>query len=406
MSPSLLFLLIAMQQSLLTVAWALVLWRRIEPRSTREFFAGSMLTTLSMILLAARDEVPVWIGVGLAQLCAVAATLAMRRGIQRFAYRATSARIDVLVLVASFIGVMAAADPANIRARIVVLQVTEAVVTMQAAWIIARDLKGEFGRMAARWVSAPLWIIGGLHLLRLIGVFVAPEHVAKSANEPTAGNIIFASLLMNAILVVNLSGFALIAMRAVRRLDELSRHDSMTGLLNRGAIEQALEHAIEQAKRHRTGLALLALDVDHFKRINDDHGHPAGDAVLIALAETLRAAARQGDLLARAGGEEFWVLASGIDAEGARALAERIRQAVGLQVSDHGLRVTASIGVALYQGVALEPNRRIIARADQALYLAKAGGRDRVELLSGPVDLTPANAEAPQTTVCASSPLA
>ncbi len=399
-------MLTAMQQGLLAVVWLLVWWRRIEPKCSSDFVLATAFATGSMIAIASRDATPAWIGVGMAHLCIVAGTQAVRRGIQRFADQRTTPILDALVLSATVMAAMAAVDPTQIRTRIAVLQLVEAGLMAHAAWIIARHLREEFGRSTAWWASSPLWFIAALQIVRLIGVFVAPEHVARSVNEVTVGNIVFAGLMMNSIMIVNLSGFALIAIRVVRRLDDLSRRDAMTGLLNRGAIEQALDDRLQRARRLGTGLALLVLDVDHFKRINDLHGHPVGDAVLVALADALHQSVRTGDVVARAGGEEFWILASEVDSAKAQELAERIRLAIALcspRVAQSRLQVTASIGVALCHGGA-ESARDIIVRADQALYAAKAAGRDQVAMASTPE--TPAMGAPAATAATPASPVA
>ncbi len=403
-------MLTAMQQGLLAVVWLLVWWRRIEPRGSSDFVLATVFATGSMIAVASRDATPAWIGVGVTHLCIVAATQAVRRGIQRFAHQRMTPILDALVLSATVMAAMASVDPTQIRTRIVVLQLVEAGLMAHAAWIIARHLRDEFGRSTAWWASSPLWVIAALQVLRLIGVFVAPEHVARSADEVTVGNIVFAGLMMNSIMVINLSGFALIAIRVVRRLDDLSRRDAMTGLLNRGAIEQALADSLQRARSHGSGLALLVLDVDHFKRINDHHGHPVGDAVLVALADALRHAVRTGDVVARAGGEEFWILASDVDGAKAYELAERIRLAITMaspRAAESRLHVTASIGVALYRGGG-ETARDIIVRADRALYAAKAAGRDQVAMAAMaelPAPEVPAVAPAMPTSSSAPAPV-
>jgi diguanylate cyclase (GGDEF)-like protein len=126
-------------------------------------------------------------------------------------------------------------------------------------------------------------------------------------------------------------------------------------------------------------VSFILTDIDHFKKINDTHGHPTGDQVLKRVARILKASARKIDIVARYGGEEFALVLEGTDRTGARQLAERIRQEVGAQTHDSAkgaFRATLSLGVAVYPEDG-KSKQELIANADQALYAAKHGGRNR-----------------------------
>lgn len=166
-----------------------------------------------------------------------------------------------------------------------------------------------------------------------------------------------------------------------RNLYESATRDPLTHAVNRRGFEEALGRETAYALRHGASLSLLAFDVDHFKRINDGHGHPAGDQVLRRLAEIVSRSVRQEDLFARVGGEEFVVLLRGITVEDAVTCGERLRTAVESEVFEcDGKRipVTISVGVAgLSSGAEVGPEALHDA-ADRALYRAKNGGRNRV----------------------------
>ncbi len=169
------------------------------------------------------------------------------------------------------------------------------------------------------------------------------------------------------------------------RQAELERQvttDGLTGLLNRIHFLERLEKELWRSQRYGGTLALLMIDVDHFKRVNDAHGHLVGDHVLVQIGKALRSCLRSSDLAARYGGEEFCILAANTDLEGGRAFGERVRQLVAQQQLSSGrddvpLAVTCSIGVAQGDG-ATASARELIARADAALYRAKDQGRDQV----------------------------
>ncbi len=155
---------------------------------------------------------------------------------------------------------------------------------------------------------------------------------------------------------------------------EQSITDPLTGLRNRRAFQKRLLEEVALSRRHRTPLSLAMIDVDHFKDYNDDFGHPAGDAALRQVARMLRTETRRSDLIARYGGEEFAVILPGTDLDGAAALCERFRTAVG-RAGCSGRRLTISVGVASFDGSDAEA---LVAAADDALYRAKAAGRDCV----------------------------
>jgi diguanylate cyclase (GGDEF)-like protein len=174
--------------------------------------------------------------------------------------------------------------------------------------------------------------------------------------------------------------------RRVQRLLEatraLSHQDPLTGLSNRRHLVEQAPRVWRQARREGARVAAMVLDLDHFKQLNDAHGHAAGDAVLQAVAASLAATVRPSDVLARTGGEEMIVLGLVRDPAEAHRLAERLRSAVATSRTDDGHSVTASIGIALVRPVdeedAASAMWRLVDRADGAMYAAKQAGRDRV----------------------------
>jgi diguanylate cyclase (GGDEF)-like protein len=174
--------------------------------------------------------------------------------------------------------------------------------------------------------------------------------------------------------------------RRVQRLlaatQTLSLLDPLTGLFNRRHLVAQAPRLWRQARREGTRVAAMVLDLDHFKRLNDAHGHAAGDAVLRAVAASLTASVRPTDVLARTGGEEIVVLGLVGDPDEAARLAERLRSAVANTRTADGHAVTASIGIALTRPVDAEDATdalwRLVDRADAAMYQAKQQGRDRV----------------------------
>jgi len=166
-------------------------------------------------------------------------------------------------------------------------------------------------------------------------------------------------------------------------LERLSVTDALTGLPNRRALDEALSQELERAQRYGQAMTVVILDVDHFKQVNDGHGHAVGDLVLQRFAALMAAQVRTNDLVGRWGGEEFLLLCPSTGVDGGLALAEKLRATLAAHVFEGlGCR-TASFGVAaLNDGETLQS---LLSRADAALYEAKRRGRNRVELGSPPL---------------------
>lgn len=174
---------------------------------------------------------------------------------------------------------------------------------------------------------------------------------------------------------------------AQRELLRLSRTDLMTRLWNRGYWQERLHEEFQRARRFGAPVSLVIFDIDHFKRINDQYGHPVGDQVICLVAEVLRTCSRQVDICARYGGEEFAAILPGTDEDGAYRFAEGLRlKTAGLGFSSEGQAVpfTISIGVAELKANLPDVDGWLV-RADHALYDAKRSGRNQTRRPSGPV---------------------
>jgi len=174
------------------------------------------------------------------------------------------------------------------------------------------------------------------------------------------------------------AGHAAIALsnaHLVERLERQAAQDPLTGLANQRAFRRECEREFSRIERAGGDLSMVMLDLDHFKTINDAHGHPYGDQVLIAVADALRAAVRVHDTVARLGGEEFAILLPDADADGAYDFAERARRAIA-RVPVAGVPLACSAGVATATSARTSPGE-LLEQADRALYDAKRLGRDR-----------------------------
>jgi len=171
------------------------------------------------------------------------------------------------------------------------------------------------------------------------------------------------------------------------RLYEMTKHrshtDALTGLWNHGYFQDKLTESISQACANKAPISLLMIDVDHFKKLNDSHGHQNGDVVLKAIAGILSESSRDGDYVCRYGGEEFSVILTDTGADQALAIAERIRQKISIHAfpgfsSAEPIRVTVSIGFSILSDGEDTSKEKLVNRADKALYTAKLSGRNTI----------------------------
>jgi len=193
-------------------------------------------------------------------------------------------------------------------------------------------------------------------------------------------NVVSAVAYMAIALTFHATLLGLVVGRILADLRYRSRHDGLTGLLNRRAMEEILLAQMQRSRRTGESFTVLMLDLDHFKNINDQHGHATGDRALKHTAAALRSELREVDAIGRFGGEEFLIVMPGATADAARPVAERLRAALvtdAPRVDGAPLPLSASIGIAQWHERGEEPSR-LLMRADAALYQAKQRGRDCV----------------------------
>ena len=194
-------------------------------------------------------------------------------------------------------------------------------------------------------------------------------------NNTLVVNILLSVAIMALVLII--AHFTLRSYQ--RRLEEMATRDRLTGVANRHLFEMIFEHLTRNTQRYPRPVSLISIDIDHFKQVNDNYGHQAGDLVLQGVTTLIKQHIRDSDTLCRWGGEEFVLLLDHCPIEDAMLRAERIRDALqthSIAFGKTSLKVTLSMGVTDYrQGEALE---MFMARADAALYEAKEQGRDRV----------------------------
>lgn len=380
-SSQMLLLVMAGQLGLYTIGWVgAAIYVRDARLVIGYLYSHTLLTGLCLALEAMRGRWPDILCYPISDVLAVIGLTMYWRGINAF----TSVRVSrwlldglpalacVLILWFYFI------EP-NGTARTEVMFLAVGLTAIFAVALNFQSVRREFGNlMAALLICAGIWlclILVWRAVLALASGGTIPLDLDKSVDVWTV-----IALLASGSFAYYLLGYGIVG-RLVERLDYLSTHDALTGLLNRRAVLDSLEDEWQRFRRYESTFVLLAIDIDHFKHINDQYGHAIGDQVLIRIAELFSRILRRTDIVGRTGGEEFVVILRNIDAGNGLRLAEHFRLAVAQHTWPDTLRaqgeVTTSIGLAFASRVD-QSSTDLFARADAALYRAKAAGRNCV----------------------------
>jgi diguanylate cyclase (GGDEF)-like protein len=302
-------------------------------------------------------------------------------GLRRFFHRPTPPAWLFVVVVLAYTAAFALVDALHVMGgdgRVVLTSSCLGVVTgMSASELLRRH---DDGRATRRFMGGVLAVLSSMLLAR------AALWLVVGASGAGAYDKVFHYLISLFVVALVIGAVMLTTQRLQVELARQAAIDPLTGIFNRRAFFEAARTTVARAARAKSPLTVLILDLDHFKRVNDTHGHAGGDAVLRHVSDVMRATLRAQDVVARFGGEEFVALLPDTAEEAGAEVAERLRRAIaaGAANSQVGV-VTASIGVS---GLDVTANsapdlERALQRADRALYAAKSAGRDRVQRALG-----------------------
>jgi diguanylate cyclase (GGDEF)-like protein len=380
-----LLLAVGLQQALYGAVWLVA--ARLVPdlrHASWHFAAFGFCGSAAMGLFSLRGTVPDWAAIGLCDLLLIQTLVHLRIASERF-FRLSVNRWEHAAALAggALTLLVAGVGPETLPLRITGMSLVLGLMIVRAVRVAQPGMRVEAGAVLAWALHGPALLLGLGALWRSLSA-VLGDPIAADLLGGLRANQALALALIVMMAGVHFGYGGLMLGRLMRRLRHLSRHDALTGLLNRRAMDERLAIEWQRHLRLHEPFSLLLLDIDHFKRINDRHGHAVGDHALKALAEVLRELLRPADSAARVGGEEFLVLLPGADAPRALAVAERLRQEIARMAVPAGepgtvVHFTVSIGVA--DAVAQDAGLPTLQlRADHALYRAKAEGRDRVVL--------------------------
>jgi diguanylate cyclase (GGDEF)-like protein len=382
------FLQISVLQAVAAMVWTLGAGFVAAERAARLHWAAyAALSAVTWALLALNLQSPPLLAV----LIGVCSAISLRRGIRLFIGRPLPWTMPALLLALVLAAGLPGDDPAWRPLQAAVNFSVLAALYLAMALDLRRHAQHD---LQWRWPTAlalPLLLGGAGFGSRAL---LWPDSVLTEMNVHSALNVGSALSYIVLVLLMHAALMALVVARLLGQLQNLARRDPLTGLFNRRAMHALLDQEVRQRRRAADTFSVLMIDVDHFKEVNDRHGHEAGDRALAHIARLMTQALRTRDRLARYGGEEFVVLLPASDLARALAEAEALRLVVQRSPLAHGVLsvpLSVSIGVAEWAGPAEDP-ARLLVRADDALYRAKRQGRDRVEAAAsgvGTVKLQP-----------------
>ncbi|MDH5205911.1 MAG: GGDEF domain-containing protein [Hylemonella sp.] len=336
--------------------------------------SASVLHTAAGVLFATRGQLPDALSVIAANVLLVAGNLLFHHGLRlHFGRRARpQAAVLLVVLLLLAMSWYTLVQPDH-RVRVMLMTPLLAGIALANVWLLFRQPQRSF---AFWFVTASLFTVIVASVLRLFTALVYGDASGLFEGTPSQSFYVQANAMGLLSLTV---GLILLASESLHReLTHLVSHDSLTGALTRRALIRDCERELQRCRRHGYVMSVLMMDLDHFKRINDRHGHLVGDEVLQDFVAQVGRALRSSDRLGRFGGEEFVVLLPETPPQQALVVAERIRSRTHLVQPGGETHCSVSIGVTTSHADAPDDMNALLWRADKALYQAKAEGRDRV----------------------------
>lgn len=321
-------------------------------------------------------------------LLLVGALMLQARGLQLEALQTPTDRVFIalLTLTALVQGVWLRPEQAIWR-----IAATSLMLGGICAWNGVTMLRGlhrgntQTPRLLGALLSTPFALASMVFALRTIAVLLAPERLIRNGRLYESVSMLGALAWLFISLGMALAMLILVVYQLQRQLNQAATHDALTHLPNRRAADDFMAQEALRAQRQGTPISALMIDIDFFKKVNDQHGHAGGDHVLQTLARLLKERARATDMVARWGGEEFLVLLPDTPTAGAQEMAEQLRLAVqntSFRWQQHTVPITVSIGAATWSSGTFQANA-LVASADGALYRAKNSGRNCVCVADG-----------------------
>jgi diguanylate cyclase (GGDEF)-like protein len=369
---SLLLVTMALSAVMLLVLSSL---RHSGARGIREWFAANAMAVVSLPLFAARGAVPDILSVEVANTLLLGTTVMMLAGYRRhLSFPVPWRRLGACVALGLLAIVVLHHGVDSVGGRVVAMSVLHAALCLEMGWLLSPQLGRTKRRYPVLFTVCAAYANAAVQLVRALVYGAQLGGASMPWDDATLSMAFFSAgaLTLGAVMMANAD--------LVARARHAADHDHLTGARSRRAFFDLSAREQARTLRSRAPLSLLLFDVDHFKRINDTHGHATGDRVLVDIVQRTGAVVRSIDIVARVGGEEFAVLLPDTGPDTALLVAERLRSALARAPEAAAGRTevgyTVSIGAAtLESGESIEA---LLSRADAALYAAKGGGRNMV----------------------------
>lgn len=335
------------------------------------YLAGHILQTVVM-------PVPPWVGGAVANALIGLGHGLLLVGVQRYLGQRCWTWIVMIIVVAMFLSVFVWPEMRDsLRLRVIAHSGFYVVIDAYAGWLLWRSHRPGM-RGFHRAAAIVLFAFAGFLALRLGYALVSPALTTSFVQDPFQLGAFLASMIFGFFITMALA-VMMFREKQVELLD-LAEKDPLTGMNNRLSLDVIAHRHLQRSEQQNTPLSVMLLDIDNFKRINDEHGHQVGDQVLGEVAQRINQVVRDSDTAFRFGGEEFLVLLPNANVRQATRVAERLRRVIAqseLDADGQAVRLTASFGVVEYRS-GLDTWDQCVKRADDALYEAKHRGRDRV----------------------------
>lgn len=364
-----------------TIAWGLIAQPlKIAPKASMRFSLGNLFVLLGIILNTQRTQAAsyfFWFG---SDILILLGFVMLRWGTQHLFRLEHSTKFDIAVLIITAVLMLLVPPDVSSERVLASLFSANAAITFI---LLTKDnfiaTKRDTGNRVATAMAIPLIAMAAVFIIRFFIAVLSPEEapifIAMYTQEaiPVLWFYVFLALVINIVMIGNA------LTRLVSKIRILAERDQLTGLWNRRAMQKMLKNTHQRWLKTDEPYSMILLDLDHFKDINDQYGHDAGDRALLTVARLFETVLRENDVLCRYGGEEFLVLLPATDAPSARVVADKLHKILrGNPLNWQGKEIYlyASLGYAtIYHGC--QPDQLLI-QADQAMYLAKSTGRDRI----------------------------
>ena len=366
-----------------TLAMVLGIAARRQLREGMGYWAlGLLAHTFTYLLFTMRGQVSDWLSVVLGNVLLSCVFALFTEGVCQFQRRRPPRWLlwSPVVLVAILISVLLPWYQARVAAGVFIYVVQSLILVL-----IVLQRRKETAGVGQYFLATGFLVLIALMLLQGVGVVLYRNEIKSMLTPHWVPSVVFLASAM-CTMVVSLGLILMAKERADERNRKLAMRDELTGLINRRSLLDSLEQQLAMAKRQGQPLALLMIDIDYFKQVNDTYGHQTGDEVLKHMAQAIAGRTRAQDLPGRLGGEEFLVILPNTHLQGAVQLAEILRQGIEgspfQSASGQAIAITISLGVAGQSQLKDPQCDDMISAADQALYLAKQNGRNRVEVFA------------------------